>query len=212
MEKIPELSLIHIYPDSLSRFTDRLFSELLASFGSDASLLKSSFLILFTLCIQRTIGEDARQMSILLERYSNFQKVIHCENIEILKELMLNLIMDLADYHIVKSGTKQMIVQKITDFIDQNYQENISLNDAARVVYLSPSYLSTLITNETGKNFTEILNEVRVKNAIELLKDPSRKISEIAYAVGFHEPQYFSIIFKKLTDLTPRDYRKMYLN
>lgn len=151
-------------------------------------------------------------MSILLERYSNFQKVIHCENIEILKELMLNLIMDLADYHIVKSGTKQMIVQKITDFIDQNYQENISLNDAARVVYLSPSYLSTLITNETGKNFTEILNEVRVKNAIELLKDPSRKISEIAYAVGFHEPQYFSIIFKKLTDLTPRDYRKMYLN
>lgn len=199
-------------PDSLSRFTDRLFSELLASFGSDASLLKSSFLILFTLCIQRTIGEDARQMSILLERYSNFQKVIHCENIEILKELMLNLIMDLADYHIVKSGTKQMIVQKITDFIDQNYQENISLNDAARVVYLSPSYLCTLITNETGKNFTEILNEVRVKNAIELLKDPSRKISEIAYAVGFHEPQYFSIIFKKLTDLTPRDYRKMYLN
>ena len=53
---------------------------------------------------------------------------------------------------------------------------------------------------------------MRVKNAIELLKDPSRKISEIAYAVGFHEPQYFSIIFKKLTDLTPRDYRKMYLN
>ena len=199
-------------PDSLSLFTDRLFSEFLSSFGSDASLLKSSFVVLFSLCIQKTIGEDARQLAILLERYSNFQKVIRCESIEVLKDLLLNLIMDLGDYHTVKSGTKQVIVQKITDFIDRNYQDNISLNDAARIVYLSPSYLSTLITSETGKNFTEILNEVRIKKAIGLLKDPSRKITEIAYAVGFHEPQYFSIIFKKLTDLTPRDYRKLYLS
>ena len=44
------------------------------------------------------------------------------------------------------------------------------------------------------------------------MKDPKRKIADVAYNVGFNEPQYFSIVFKKVTQLTPREYREMFLS
>ena len=56
-----------------------------------------------------------------------------------------------------------------------------------------------------------MLNELRVSQAIELLKNPKSKISEIAYSVGFNEPQYFTLTFKKYTGHTPRNYRELYL-
>lgn len=70
----------------------------------------------------------------------------------------------------------------------------------------------SLITGETGKNFTDIVNEIRISKSIELLKNPKMRIADIAYSVGFNEPQYFSSIFKKCTNLTPRDYRDFYLS
>ena len=128
-----------------------------------------------------------------------------------LGELFVELILDLSDYRSIKSSNRQMLIQNVISYISENYQENISLNDAAKKVFLSPSYLSTLVTSETGKSFTDILNETRIQKAIQLLKDPTRKIAEIAYEVGFREPQYFTIAFKKYTELTPRDYRELYL-
>lgn len=119
-----------------------------------------------------------------------------------LKDIYLNLIIDLNDYRSIKTSNKQELINKILDYIQDHYMETISLSTVARTVFLSPSYLSTLITNETGKSFTDIVNEIRISKAIELLKNPKRKIADIAFSVGFNEPQYFSIIFKSaLTSL-----------
>jgi response regulator receiver protein len=150
-------------------------------------------------------------LALLFEKYSNFQKVIQAQSTQELGDLFVELILDLSDYRSIKSSNRQMLIQNVISYISENYQENISLNDAAKKVFLSPSYLSTLVTSETGKSFTDILNETRIQKAIQLLKDPTRKIAEIAYEVGFREPQYFTIAFKKYTELTPRDYRELYL-
>lgn len=130
----------------------------------------------------------------------------------LLLQLFINLVLDLSEYQALKLSPKQTVIDKVIVFIEENYQTNISLNDIAKTVYLSPSYLSSMITRETGKSFTDILNEIRIQKAIELLKDPKRKIADVAYNVGFNEPQYFSIVFKKVTQLTPREYREMFLN
>ena len=65
--------------------------------------------------------------------------------------------------------------------------EQLSLSTVAKSVFLSPSYLSSLITGETGKNFTDIVNEIRISKSIELLKNPKMRIADIAYSVGFNE-------------------------
>ncbi|MDR2160470.1 MAG: helix-turn-helix transcriptional regulator, partial [Treponema sp.] len=90
-------------------------------------------------------------------------------------------------------------------------QHSISLVNVAKKVYLSPAYLSSLITRETGKSFTDFLSEIRIKHAVDMLRDKNLKITDIAYKVGFKEPQYFTSTFKKLMNITPRDYREMYL-
>lgn len=189
-----------------------LFYEWVSSLNDNVALIKSSFIMLAVLCIRKIIGQDVQQTALFFEKYANFQKVIRCDNLEMLKDIYLNLIIDLNDYHSIKSSTKQELINKILEYIQNHYMEPISLSVVAKSVFLSPSYLSTLITNETGKNFTDIVNETRISKAIELLKDPKRKIADIAYSVGFNEPQYFSIIFKKCTNLTPRDYREFYLS
>ena len=80
-----------------------------------------------------------------------------------LKDIYLNLIIDLNDYRSIKTSNKQELINKILDYIQDHYMETISLSTVARTVFLSPSYLSTLITNETGKSFTDIVNEIRIQ-------------------------------------------------
>lgn len=196
----------------LNQQASALFFEWISTFSGNIPLIKSSFIILSVLCIQKIIGQDSKQTTLFFEKYANFQKVIRCDTLEMLKDIYLNLIMDLNDYHVIKNSNKQQLINVIYNHIQNHYMEQLSLSAVAKAVFLSPSYLSTLITSETGKSFTDIINEMRISKAIELLKDPKRRIADIAYSVGFNEPQYFSIMFKKYTKLTPRDYREMYLS
>lgn len=196
----------------LEQLANDLFFLLFAPYHQNIALIKSSFIIVAILCIKKVVREDARQLAIMLEKYGNFQRAVKSDTLQDLKDIFINLVLDLSEYQTLKLSPKQTVIDKVIVFIQENYQSNISLNDIAKSVYLSPSYLSSMITSETGKSFTDILNEIRIQKAIDLLKDPKKRIADVAYAVGFKEPQYFSIVFKKVTQLTPRDYREMYLN
>ena len=118
---------------------------------------------------------------------------------------------DLKDYHAVKTiANKQAVVDKILEYLENHYNETVTLSDVARMVYLSPAYVSTLISSETGKTFIDILNGIRVRKAIELIKNSNQKYYLIAEQVGFKEPQYFSIVFKKYTGMSPSEYKQLY--
>lgn len=99
------------------------------------------------------------------------------------------------------------LVRTITEFISRNYHKAIKLDDLANVVYKHPKYLSRLIKQETGSNFSDILLKVRMEKAKELLMKNELNISEVAYKVGINDPHYFSKIFKKYYDMTPTEYR-----
>lgn len=147
-----------------------LFYEWVSVFNKNVSLIKSSFIVLSVLSINSIIGSDKQQTALLLKKYANFQKVIRCDTLEMLKDIFVNMIIDLSDFRSIKTSTKQDIVNKITDYISNHYMEQLSLSTVAKSVFLSPSYLSSLITGETGKNFTDIVNEIRISKSIELLK------------------------------------------
>ena len=93
-------------------------------------------------------------------------------------------------------------------YIERNYdQEDISLNKAAASVNLSPNHFSTIFNQETGQTFIEFLTEVRMERAKELLRTTDKRSGEVAAAVGYKDPHYFSFLFKKTQGCTPRDYR-----
>ena len=73
---------------------------------------------------------------------------------------------------------------------------------------MSNSHFCTIFSQEVGVTFTEYLTNLRMNKAKELLRTTQMRSSDVAYAVGYNDPHYFSYLFKKHTGMTPRDYRK----
>jgi two-component system response regulator YesN len=92
-------------------------------------------------------------------------------------------------------------------YIRENYSQPITLDDAARSVFLSPFYLSHSFKDELGITFIEYLTRVRMEGAKKLLSDKSLSMQAIAEAVGYDDASYFSKVFKKNEGVTPNKYR-----
>ncbi|MCM8901449.1 PocR ligand-binding domain-containing protein [Caldicoprobacter algeriensis] len=93
-------------------------------------------------------------------------------------------------------------------YIRENYNKDITLEDVARNVYISPYYLSHLFKEELNITFLEYLTMVRMEEAKKLLKDTSLSIVAIASQVGYEDASYFSKVFKKYVGISPGQYRK----
>jgi two-component system response regulator YesN len=101
------------------------------------------------------------------------------------------------------------LIARVKQFVQDRYgDESLSLNDAARHVNVSPSHLSKVFSQETGKTFIEYLMETRIQKAKELLLSTRSKSYEIAFRVGYQDPHYFSNVFKRMTGMTIREFRK----
>ena len=77
----------------------------------------------------------------------------------------------------------------------------------AKQLHLSANYFGYLIKKETGKSAQEHVQQKIMETAKDMLAAPSKNISEIAYALGYQYPQYFSRAFKKTVGCTPNEYR-----
>lgn len=102
----------------------------------------------------------------------------------------------------------QIYVDKISYYINQNYNKNITLVKVANYVGFSSFYLSKLIKQNLDINYTTYLTLIRINKAKELLEQGELTVSEVAYDVGFSEPKYFSNVFKKTVGMSPSNYKK----
>lgn len=112
-------------------------------------------------------------------------------------------------------GSKKSLnstVQKCMDYVSKNYQSNISEDMVARHLEITQSYLSTIFKKEIGVNFITYITRYRIEKAKDLLIHTNMKIYEIADAVGFYSPYYFSKIFKKLTGKSCKIFKNEYVN
>ena len=97
----------------------------------------------------------------------------------------------------------------IIAYVESNYMNEIQLEDLSKAVYLSPSYLSRLFKKLTGKNFTNYLEEVRLRHASEEMAGTDKTITAIAYNNGFPNVSALSTAIKKKYDMSPSEYRAM---
>lgn len=99
-------------------------------------------------------------------------------------------------------------VQKAVLYIDTDITADLSLSTLAAIQNVSPSYLSALFRQETGKTLTDYVNEKRIKRAKRLLKTTKLQIQTVAQHCGIFDVQYFSRLFKKYEKKTPKEYRE----
>ena len=94
-------------------------------------------------------------------------------------------------------------------FIRRNYNKTLTLRDVAKEIYFSPKYFSRIFKEKTHENFNKYRIGLRIKTAKQLLKKSSYTTSQIAYKVGYENPESFMKMFKKFTGFTPSQYRIM---
>lgn len=102
-------------------------------------------------------------------------------------------------------------VQKAVQYIEKRYNQDISLEEVANHVHLSPNYFCSIFKSTTGRSFVEYITNLRIEKAKEMLMDLDYTIYHIADAVGYNDPRYFSRVFKTITGKTPSQYRNSIL-
>lgn len=99
-------------------------------------------------------------------------------------------------------------MQLIFKYVIEHYKEKITLSDAANVISMSTTAFCSFFKRETGKTFTNFINEYRIEAVCTLLLNfPDKDINEIAWQCGFTDIPYFNRSFKKMKQMTPGQWR-----
>ena len=99
-------------------------------------------------------------------------------------------------------------VTRAKQFIAQNQNNAICLATVAKAVNTSTFYFCKLFKRATGLTFTDYLARVRIEKAKTLLLDPNRRVSEVAYDIGFESLTHFNRVFRKIVGRSPSSYRQ----
>lgn len=108
----------------------------------------------------------------------------------------------------VLQGRGGELIQLALRFIREHYHENITTSDIAQYVFLSPGYFSRSFREHMKESPNQYLNGVRAEAAKRLLEESDLRISSVAHAVGYPNPQRLNVVFKKYTGMTPKEYRR----
>lgn len=130
-----------------------------------------------------------------------------------MKEEMIRRIEQLFEKQNGKTNThkteNRYNVSRITEYIQEHYaDQDLSIGTLAELVYLTPTYLSTVFKKQTGLTIGQYLLEVRVENAKQKMRDPQLKFYQVSEMVGYEDANYFAKIFKKKTGVTPTEYKE----
>lgn len=100
------------------------------------------------------------------------------------------------------------LLEKARQYVRDNVDKRIMLQDAADYVCLSPGYLSALFKKQYNQNFVDFINAEKCRRACELIQQGQHRIYEISYMLGFENAYYFSRVFKRHVGVTPTEYQK----
>lgn len=175
-------------------------------------------------------GIDVKMGLMLLAEYylDNFQKlddsveyqqwserfeeiVEHCVTLEELFEWFLKEIVDL--YERMIENIKNRDIRPILyakQYIEENKNKKIKLEDIAKTVGFSYAYFSSLFKKETGQTLTDYIQNARIQDAKQLLIQKDKNVTEVAALVGYNDVKFFNKQFKKTVGISPNEYHKMF--
>lgn len=144
-------------------------------------------------------------------------KLFHDDTYHILSENAPNSISDMKLYlhyiiyitqdYLEKTTSDKSIAKSMQDYVDQHYSEDISRSSLTDIFYLDPDYASKLFKKETGISFKNYIIKKRIEVAKNLLRTTDLPINTVSDNVGYGNYSYFTRLFKKVTDMTPNEYR-----
>ena len=106
-----------------------------------------------------------------------------------------------------KESSDHYLVSKVKEYINKNAESTIYVSDVCRAIGYSKSYLSRIFKEQKGETIQGYVNEVKITRAKNLIREGSFSFSEISDKLSFDNPQYFSRVFKRVTGMTPTEFK-----
>lgn len=136
------------------------------------------------------------------------QRIYQCRHASEYIEIMTTIISNTVQYINVAVSKKNVLIYEAEKFIDENFQNGITVSEVARSVGVSLSYLSRIYKEVTGSTLINLINLKKIEKAKDYLRNTDMKIYEIAEILGFENTTYFSYFFKKNTGMSPKEYKE----
>lgn len=137
------------------------------------------------------------------------EKIYLIDSLTELKNWLINLLEKKSNEIEASNANKEnQYVLKAKEYVHNNYKKKITLSEVSETLYLHQAYFSAIFKEETGQNFIDYVNEIRVQKAAELLRRDEYMIKEISHLVGFQSESYFNRVFKKVKKISPLQYKK----
>lgn len=163
----------------------------------------------FVLRAEKTAYESGGMTYHFDSRRDYLPAVLNAQDASALREWFIFKISEAARNVMTKQDEKSNNdIKTAKDYIEKNFDKNISLDDVSRVVNISPYYFSKLFKEETGENFIDYLTNLRIGRAKELLKKGELSMKEICNEIGYADPNYFSRTFKKNVGVSPTEFKE----
>ncbi|WP_286315642.1 helix-turn-helix transcriptional regulator [Romboutsia ilealis] len=129
---------------------------------------------------------------------------LECSNY--MSKLILNIVDDKFDKTMNKKSFNPYI-RKAIEYVHENYSQDITIDSLCNYLDINKSYFCSLFKKYTGNTFSYFLNHFRVEKSKKLLRNSNLSLLDIAIEVGFNNQNYYSMVFKKYTNMNPSKYR-----
>lgn len=187
-----------------------IFRELLGmqiEYHYSVDNIKNSGIIIQNNC-RKVLAEYEKGIYDILKDSTDISKRIYgCHFLESYAEVMGEVIAGTAEFVSQTANKKNSLIYDCQCYIDQHYKEYITVAGIAESIGTSPSYLSRIFKETTGRTIIFTINQKKIEQAKEYLLHTDMKIYEIADALGFENVTYFSHFFKKHTGISPKDFK-----
>lgn len=171
-------------------------------------LLKGLLLELVVMISRAAVEAGASQTELLGMRFSNLAELAELDDDEALAAWLRGTLERLfSAMERQQCFDVPVLVSSSLRFLRQHMARELTRGELARHVGISAGHLSELLKERTGRSFVELLREVRVQAACELLLQTPKSLAEIAADCGFCDQSYLNHVFKALRGMTPKQYR-----
>lgn len=191
----------------LAAYLDALFDQLSLRRDPDLAHIITFELLMILTTLWPDVNSDDRQVSELKKQY--YDQLSRLDTVEESRAWFKQSFEALVQHIAGLYNSDRNSIVKATQYIQQYYDREISLQFISNLVHLSKNYFANLFKKEVGESFLEYLTRVRIDNAKRLLRQ-ELKTGDVGNLVGIPDPKYFSKVFKKIAGLSPSEYRNLY--
>lgn len=191
------------------QYLNEILGHIFCISSENLDAIKIRAIELTTLISRAAMDAGADMNFVYVENPSFISDFMHLRTMEEVCFALAELLRRFTEETFVLKEVKHLdLITRAVSCIRNNYMHKITLEDVARQVYLSPSYLSRIFKEEMKTSFSSYLNQVRIEKSKVLLMSGELSIAEISDLVGFFDQSYFNKVFKRLTGINPRRYRE----